>query len=218
MRFPAPFAATLLAVTIATPRFAAAQTRFDFTPDVGFYVPLSNAVNENGVTLKNKVSYVIGASAAVWVNAKTGIELSMGYSGSGITVNDNGSTADTTGHVFLGSLRVLYGLSQGTSGCFEFVKGAPAHCLPALYLTAGLGLVSRGGDGWSGVTGTSNISGVLGIGYRVPLNSTMAVRLEGEVFLYSAAFGESGVSGTTTSEFQEDFVFSAGLAIPLGGR
>lgn len=210
--------AALLGAAIVAPHVAAAQTRFDFTPAVGVYLPLSNAVDENGVTLKNKTSYVVGARAAVWVNARAGVELSVGYSGSGITVNDNGSTADTTGHVFLASIRGLYGLSKGTSGCFEFVGGAPTKCLPALYFTAGLGLVSRGGDGWSGVTGTSNISGEVGLGYRVPLNSSMALRVEGEAFLYSASFGQSGFSGTTTSKFQEDFVLSAGLAIPLGGR
>lgn len=197
----------------AGPIEARAQARFEITPTLGYYTPLADVISESGFSpLRQDGTTAFGARATIWSSAQVGWDLSVAYARSG--VNDGGSV-DTHGHLLLSSLRLLYKLSQGTTRCLETQGG----CYPSVYLAAGIGLVSRGGAAWqnsdgSSIDGTTNLTGDLGAGLRIPAGH-LAVRIEGEVHLYSASFTPQSTGTATQSQFQKDLILSIGLAIPL---
>jgi len=209
-------AVAVIALIFTAPYPIAAQTRVDISPELGLYTPLVDLADQNGALVRQDGKAMFGARAAVW-GPKVGLELSVGYASSG--VND-GASAETPGKLWLGTLRLLDRLSNGTAQC----TAAEGGCLPALYAAAGLGLISRSGRAWSGISGTSSLGASLAIGYRIPAGA-MAVRIEGELFMYSASFTQTGattsftqagISGDT-SKFQEDLLLSIQLSIPLAG-
>ena len=210
---------------VLTPALSAfAQTRVDFTPTVGIYFPLADLADQDpaftyqdAITVRQDVAPMLGVRVAVWPGTRAGLELSLGYSASGL--NDERSI-EAPGHLWVGSLRLLLGLAQGSSACTSSEGG----CLPALYAAGGVGLITRRGDAWNGVSGTSNLGLSLGAGYRIPAGA-VAVRIEGEALLYSSSFTQSGtttfsqagIPGNPGAHFQKDLLLSIELTIPLAG-
>jgi hypothetical protein len=78
----------------------------------------------------------------------------------------------------------------------------------------GVCLVNYGGDAYTDAYGTSRLGGKLGEGVAWKVDSSLALRLDAEVYLFNAQFND-GASTSTTSRFQNDFVLSVGLAVSL---
>lgn len=209
-------AVAALALILPAANPAVAQARVDFSPMLALYAPLVDLADQNGSTARQDGAAMFGVRTAVWPSSKIGVEFSVAFGSSG--VND-GASIDEHGQLWLETARLLYGLTKGTTQCAESEGG----CLPAAYLAAGVGLISRGGAAWNNVTGTSSLGGSLGAGFRVPAGK-VSFRVEGELFLYSASFTQSGATVFTQagiskniSKFQEDLLLSLQLSIPLGG-
>ena len=102
----------------------------------------------------------------------------------------------------LGQLRLVYVLNS---------EWAPIN----IYAAGGAGLVSRGGEAYEGVTGLTDLTGNVAFGALFRIGSSYRIRLEIEDYLYQTqmTFPSGESSG---SRFQNDFVFSFGLSIPLG--
>lgn len=132
-----------------------------------------------------------------------------------------GSTSDTAAHVILAHFRILVPLLWGRRGCVEVLRPTAWGCA---YVTGGFGVVSRGGDYWSnsGIRASSSLMGELGVGYRLPIAPTQALRIEVEELLYhadvrqAAGFDHSYVGTDTKS--QHDFQVIIGLVVTLKPR
>ncbi len=194
-----------------TPR-SSAQVRFEFTPFGGLYLPTSKVIDQFStacncqVSGKQKTNFSLGGRIAAWVSDRLAVEGSFGYSGSGVSITAAGfGSADTSANILTGSARLLIGLG-------------PRALNTLFYLSGGLGLVAHGGAAYTGASGTTRVGAIAGVGARLKVAPSLAVRAELEDYLYSAQFSASSGGGQTNSKFQNDLVLSLGLAIPLGGR
>lgn len=202
-RFGKAFAVALALVALSgAGREAGAQT-WGVTAYLGYYFPLGDVlsaddVGEN-VSQQSTVAFG-GRLSRMFSGDRLGVEFSLGYAGSGLEGEDSGAEID--GSMTMWSLRLLYML--GSAG-----KLRP-------YLAGGLGYVTRGGDAWEDIDGTGDIGGNLALGLLFPLGEMLDLRVELEDYLSSAGFSEG--SFETNSEFQNDFLLSAGIHIPFGGN
>jgi hypothetical protein len=205
-----------LIVLAGTPTWLAAQAKAEFTPFVALYVPTGHLDEETNVlqsgdkvTLKQKTSVIFGGRIGVWVTQRVGIEGSFGYSPSRAqaeyTPSGGGGTTsvDTNARVIIANARVLLGFG-------------PTVGPTSWHVILGGGIIAHGGDAWSGTDGTTDIGGVVGLGGRFKVGSSLALRIDVEDNLYSAKFKDPSSGAETQSRFQNDLVFTGGLSIPFG--
>ena len=202
-RFGKAFALALALIALAgAGREATAQT-WGVTAYLGYYFPVADVIGEadagQNISQQSTVAFG-GRLSRMFSGDHLGVEFSIGYAGSGLEGEETGEEIDGT--VTMWSLRLLYML--GSSG-----KLRP-------YLAGGLGYLTRGGDAWEDIDGTGDIGGNLALGLLFPLGETLDLRIELEDYISSAGFD----TGTfeTDSEFQNDFLLSAGIHIPFGGN
>lgn len=205
----------ILAITAAAARPLAAQ-KFEVTPFLGVYVPTADVIKETAggitVTAKHGTAILFGARATYWTSPTVGLEGSLGYTSSSVEfgVDTSGihvGSVSYSAHVLLGSGRVLF-------------KVGPKSGDTDVHLLAGVGFISHGGDAYTqlgqgvgGVSGTTDVGGVVGASVRLKAGEKLKVRIDLEDNLYSAKFSIGG--SESTSHFQNDLVVSLGLAIPL---
>lgn len=202
-------------LAVALSRSLVAQ-HLELTPFVGLYLPTANVIEESGggLTVRGKhgTTFLFGARLTYWTTPTVGFEASLGYTPSKVTfsVDTNGvnlGSADTSAHVIVGSARVLF-------------KVGPKSGDTDIHLLAGVGFTSHGGaaydalgQGSGGISGTTDIGGVVGASVRFKVSSRLKLRVDLEDNLYSAEFNIGGTN--TSSHFQNDLVVSLGLVIPL---
>lgn len=193
-----------------------AGQQVEVTPFVGLYLPTANVIEESalGLTVSGKhgTTFLFGARLTYWTSRSVGLEASLGYTASSMTFSvDTGGvrvgSADTSAHVMLGSARVLY-------------KVGPKSGDTDIHLLAGVGFISHGGaaydllgQGNGGISGTTDIGGLVGASVRFRASAKLKIRVDIEDNLYSAKFNIGGAE--TTSHFQNDLAVSLGLVIPL---
>ena len=134
-------------------------------------------------------------------SGRLGIEVGATYAPSKVEIVTI-STVSRSAHVWLGQLRLVYVLNS---------EWAPIN----IYAAGGAAVVSRGGEAYEGVTGLTDLAGNLAFGALFRVSSSYRIRLEIEDYLYTTqmTFPSGETSG---SRFQNDFVFSFGLSIPIG--
>jgi hypothetical protein len=194
-----------------------AAQQFEVTPFLGVYVTTADVIKETAggitVTAKHGTAILFGARATYWTSPTVGVEGSLGYTGSSVEfgVDTNGvhvGSVSYSAHVLLGSGRVLF-------------KVGPKSGNTDVHLLAGVGFISHGGDAYDqlgqgvsgGVSGKTDVGGVVGASVRLKAGEKLKVRIDLEDNLYSAKFSIGG--SESTSHFQNDLVVSLGLAIPL---
>ena len=205
-----------LLVLAAMPTLLAAQTKAEFTPFVALYVPTGHLDEETNVvssgdklTLKQKTSVIFGGRLGVWLTERVGLEGSFGYSPSRVQAEytpaggGGTGTADTNASVIMASARVLLGFGPKVGNT-------------AWHVILGGGIVAHGGDAWTGIDGTTDFGGVVGLGGRFKVGSSLALRIDVEDNLFSAQFKDPSSGAQSQSKFQNDLVFTGGLSIPFG--
>ena len=201
--------------SLAGPSLLAAQ-HLEVTPFVGLYAPTASVIKESagGITVgaKHGTAFLFGGRFTYWTSPTVGIEGSLGYTSSGVdfTVDTGAVTLGTvslSAHVLLGSARVLF-------------KVGPNGGNTDFHLLAGVGVISHGGDAYDqlgqgngGVSGKTDIGGVVGGSVRFKASQKLKVSIDVEDNLYSAKFSIGG--SESTSHFQNDLAVSIGLVIPL---
>ncbi len=160
-------------------------------------------------SLGHKAGFTAGGRVAVWPTSRFGIEAEGAYVGSDVEVF--GAARDTVGlttrgaSFFVGSLNAVYAVL------------APPLEPVALYLSGGVGLISRGGDFFTGFDDTSDIAGVVGIGLRYGVGPGWRLRLD--VKDYISSFKNEALdllleaAGGTDSQLQNDLILSAGVEV-----
>jgi hypothetical protein len=194
--FPGLVAATVIATTSATP--AAAQGGVELTPWAGVYIPTSNSVGALGSDIERDVSVAGGARLSFWGSGMLGFEVTGGYAPAKIgdeTINETGNT-----DLLLASGRLMLALS-------------PVDNPVGFYLAGGPALLARGSNPFDDDRSSTDIGGVLGLGFRFGGgdDNRVGFRVDLEDYLYNGDFGGG-------DDFQNDLVASLGVSIALGGR
>src|ERR687897_3043056 len=193
---PGLVAATIVATTATTP--AAAQGGVELTPWAGVYIPTSNSVSALDEDISRDVSVAGGARLTFWGSGRLGFEATGGYAPAKIgneTINETGNT-----DLLLASGRLLLALSPVNSGVGFYLAGGPA-------------LLARGSNPFDDDRSSTDIGGVVGLGFRFGGgdDSRVGFRIDLEDYLYNGDFGGG-------DDFQNDLVPSVGVSIGLGGR
>jgi hypothetical protein len=182
-------AATMIATVAATP--AAAQGGVELTPWAGIYVPTSNSVGALDQDIDRDVSVVGGARLTFWGSGMLGFEATGGYAPAKIsdeTINETGNT-----DLLLASARLMLALSPVDNSVGFYLAGGPA-------------LLARGSNPFDDDRSSTDIGGVLGLGFRFGGgdNNRVGFRIDLEDYLYNGDFGGG-------DDFQNDLVASLGV-------
>jgi hypothetical protein len=188
-------AATIVATAAASP--AAAQGGVELTPWAGIYIPTSNSVGALDEDISRDVSVAGGARLTFWGSGALGFEVTGGYAPAKIgneTINETGNT-----DLLLASGRLLLALSPVSNSVGFYLAGGPA-------------LLTRGSNPFDDDRSSTDIGGVLGLGFRFGGgdDNRVGFRVDIEDYLYNGDFGGG-------DDFQNDLVASIGVSIALGG-
>jgi hypothetical protein len=198
----------------------AAQLSVELTPVVGVYVPTAATIwpsSDFGCfhidlsapdfcrypSMRQETSPAVGGRITAWLNNRTGIDLSLGYSRSRATgLPPSTSLRDTSATIVIGSARVLINLT-------------PRMVRTSFSVAAGVSFVAHGGDAYAALNAyrllygpTGNATGwgpVVGVVARFMLAPRLAIRADLEDHHYKISGGG----------FQNDVVFSLGLSATL---
>src|ERR1700694_2911867 len=185
-------AIAVAAATLATALPCSAQIRVEFTPFAGAYVPTSATIWPRsdfgcyhieliGVpdfcqgAMRQETSPAVGGRITAWLNNRTGIDLSLGYSRSRATgLPPSASLRDTSASIVVGSARVLVNLT-------------PRMARTSFSVAAGFSFVAHGGEAYAalnayrlayGSAGSTGWGPVLGVVGRFILVPPLAMRVD----------------------------------------
>lgn len=187
-------AIVLSALSLAA-RPAMAQGSLTITPWGGIYVPTKNEFSSVDTDIKRNNAFMGGARLTFWGNSPLGLEFTGGYSPANVEIAGGTINEDKNTNVFVGSAKLMLGISPASSSFGLYVGGGPA-------------LIRRGEDVTAESESVTDWGGVIGAGLRFPLGSSVGLRLDLEDYLYDGDF-----SGD--DDFQNDLVISAGLSLRL---
>ena len=192
-----------LSVALAASWSTAAGAQLMLTPIAGAYVPTGNVYEQPGSigTARQGTSFAFGGRLMFSTSGRLGIEVGATYAPSKVEIVTI-STVSRSAHMWLGQLRLVYVVNS---------EWAPIN----IYIAGGAAVISRGGQAYDGVTGLTDLGGNLAFGALFRVSSSYRIRLEIEDYLYTTQMTfENGE--TSGSRFQNDFVFSFGMSIPIG--
>lgn len=193
MRCTAAVMAAGLGLSLAlAARPAEAQGSISLTPWAGIYVPTQNEFSSVDTDIKRNNSFVGGARLTFWGNSPLGLEFTGGYSPANVEIAGGTINEDRNTNVFLGSAKLMLGISPASSSLGLYIGGGPA-------------LIRRGSDVTEEDESVTDWGGVLGAGIRLPMGESFGFRLDLEDYLYDGDFDGS-------DDFQNDLVISAGLS------
>jgi hypothetical protein len=188
------FALALLVLMHSVLAFAG---EVDVTPELGYYAPLNNQVDEGdgAVTATHASALGFGARLTFWVNPNFAIEMNGLYTPTEMEGQAFGETGSLDASVFFGAARAVVGF------------GSDARFM----LSGGLGFQSSSYDF---IEGGTWMIGVIGAGVMIPMGEKAALRLGVDDYLYNAQWE---VGDFVTEEiFQHDLVWTAGVTIRTG--
>jgi hypothetical protein len=171
----------------------AAQGSVTLTPWAGIYVPTSNEFSSVDNDIKRNNSFIGGARLTFWGNSPLGLEFTGGYSPANVEIAGGTINEDRKTNVFVGSAKLMLGISPASSGLGLYIGGGPA-------------LIRRGSDVTEEDESVTDWGGVVGAGVRFPMGQTLGLRIDVEDYLYNGDFDGS-------DDFQNDLVISAGLSL-----
>jgi hypothetical protein len=164
------------------------------TPWAGAYIPTANTTSGLGGQITRNNSFMTGVRVTGWTKSAIGMELEGGYAPARVVVAGGTINGSRNTQVFVGDFKLMIGVS-------------PASSSGGIFLEVGPALIRRGQDVSSEDASVSNWGGVAGLGFRVPFSRQVALRIDGEDFMY----GGSWSGGPRT--FQNDVVLDAGITI-----
>jgi hypothetical protein len=173
--------ALLVAVLALVPTRMPAQVQVGISGFGGIYLPTADmfagvvpienvSIPAVSVDFGQKTGFALGGRVAVWPTTRIGIEAEAAYSPSNVKLNILGSvfSGDYDASVFLGSLNLMW----------AFIR-PPLEPL-SIYVSGGVGFVSRGGSFYDevGVESTADLAGVAGLGLKYGLARGLWVRFD----------------------------------------
>jgi len=178
-------------------------------PYVGIFVPVNEVANDDvlgfGFKIDQQSALAAGVRATMFPSARFarwGLQANFVYafSDADIRLGTIGPRQETA-YVWALDGRIVYALRPDPT---------------AVFLSGGLGVITRGDDAYQNVTdGETDLMGVLGGGLRFDVAESVAFRLDTDGYFYFArptvASPDFNQDLKLDSDFQIDLVFSAGL-------
>ena len=193
-----------------------AQVTVDFTPRLGAYFPLRDLVVGTDPTTglaqtqRAQTKFTIGGRLGVWLAPSFGFEGVVDYNKSGIrsVVGGFPSPPDIGSQFFAATGRAMVRLGSGSGVAF--------------ILSAGGGLVDRGGDFIAGTSppfttysGHTDVAAAGGIAFLVPLSNTVAARIDVDGMTYNAQYNNIFGPASISAQRQYDLVITFGFTGPF---
>jgi hypothetical protein len=193
----------LSALTLAAmvPAAALAQGGLEITPFLGLSIPVSDLAEGEGYTLKQGVGPALGVRVGLPPRGRLVWEGVFAFSQGDVEVTGNSFDASASGRRFMLTARARYLLADpGVARGF--------------HLTGGLGVVHHAGDAYAALDGTTDPAGVVGGGYEFPAGTQGRIRIDLDVYVYSASFSV-GSGSSTDGALQMDPLLSVGYVFRL---
>jgi opacity protein-like surface antigen len=229
------YRAVVLVLTLAlVPSSLSAQTQVAISGFGGAYLPASDLTTgifnfspgsipgfpafsgDVAATFRQKTAFQFGGRATVWPTQRFGIEAEAAYAlsdlnvdllvpiidpGPPLTVNLFEGSDKINSSVFLGSVNVVFGLIR-----------PPLEPL-VVFISGGIGFVSRGGDAGRIFDSTSNVAFTWGFGLKYGVARGLWLRADVRDYIYKFDAGIEQLK----SKWQNDLLVSAGLEVSFGG-
>lgn len=183
---------------------AAGAQRLSLAPEIGLYVPTEKLVDAaNGVIGELEAGPAFGLRLALSLGTRLSVNVGASYVPTTFALRPEGGTPETRdARLFNGTGQVLFSLLPPASPLSLFVSG-------------GVGVVSRGGVAFSDDAETSDVAGVLGGGASLRLGG-VTLTAGADLFSYTGQY--RGTAPVASELKQLDVDVRLGLGIPLGGR
>jgi hypothetical protein len=172
-----------------------------WTPALGSSPPLADR--------RQIAAHMLIGRLAYWPGRRLGLEAAVGFSPSQVAVTDT-RTRDVSGRVVLTSVRALARLAS-------LVDGQPGSGFSRWYINAGVGagIMSRQGNAWANISGTTHPGVLVSLDARTPLVGPVLMRVGFENWVSWATF-DRGLQTETRRRVQNDLIFSLGTQIRFG--
>jgi hypothetical protein len=196
--------ATILGLAAAVP--ATAQ-HLSLSPHIGFYIPTEQlyqaATGTTGDDFKLEAGLSFGGRLGLWFSNRLGIEVGGSYVPTTfqLTNTGGGTPVKKDAKLFIGSGQLVLFLIPRTS-------------ILSLYLSGGVGVVSRGGVAFTNEAATSDVGGTFGAGAGINLGP---IQLTAGADLVSYKAKYQGANLTSQEQSQKDIAVKVGFGIPFGG-
>lgn len=197
----------VLTASVAAVTPVAAQ-HVSLTPHIGFYIPTEQlaqlATGGTKDDFKLEAGPSFGARLGLWFGNRFGVEVGGSYVPTTfqLTGNTGGQIEKKDAKLFLGSAQGVLFLIPRTS-------------FFTLYLSGGVGVVSRGGIAFTGKSKTQNVGATFGAGAGIRLAGIM-LTAGADLMSYNAAYDGTAVVTQTTK--QKDIAIKLGFGVPFGGK
>jgi opacity protein-like surface antigen len=172
----------------------------------GLFLPVADLASEAlaGETFQLGLSagWAIGGRASLWLSSRFALEVEAAYAASDLEIVNTPVDTSFSARLVLGSVNVLYSLYD------------PPFQPISVHASAGLGLVSHGGNAFDLFESTTDVAVALGVGVRYGIARGWYIRAD--VRDYISLFAEEGVPGADSS-LQSDLLFAAGVELNLSG-
>lgn len=197
----------VLSLGLGLPVTAAAQ-HLSLTPHIGVYIPTEQLYQAvTGATkddFKLEVGPSFGGRLGLWFGDRFGIEAGGSYVPTTFRVAGTGGGAPVKqdAKLFLGTGQAVLFLVPRTS-------------LLSVYVSGGVGVVSRGGVAFTSQASTSDVGATFGAGLGLRLAGVM-LTAGADLMSYNAKYqGAQVVSASAVR--QKDVSVRLGLGVPFGG-
>jgi len=146
-----------------------------------------------GSSMDRHNSFAGGARLTFWGTNILGVEAVAGLTPANVKAAGGDINETRRLDVFAGGVKLMIGLSPSMSPVGFHVGAGPA-------------IVRRGHDALDQSSSKTNLGGLFGAGFRLPINQTLGFRLDVEDYIYNGSIEGKGKT-------QNDLVTSAGLTI-----
>ena len=188
---------------------ASAQTaRVELIPWAGAYIPLRDVLPTRdtlavGDTVVTTALADVGHTAGIALGGRVGFRVTPKLLAQASFVYAFSDLGERDAHIWAVAARAGYRvLTLGQGGTVE--------------LNLGPAIIGRGGSAYEGVSGTTDVGGVVGAALQVKAGA-LTWNVSVEDYLYAVKLSVPGLS-EQESRFQSDLLFSIGLVIPGGGN
>jgi hypothetical protein len=203
---------------VLAPARLPAQVQVGISAFGGIYLPTSDlfegvvpTTDAGNIALKfsQNTAFTFGGRLAVWPTSRIGIEAEAAYALSKVEgdllVSVGGTVLPVSGDIdaglFLGSLNLMWAIIR-----------PPLEPL-SIYVSGGVGVVSRTGDFYNEIDDKTDIAGVAGLGLKYGVAKGLWIRIDLRDYISSfqeKALGDAALTGGD-SKLQNDLLILASL-------
>ncbi|KPK81417.1 MAG: hypothetical protein AMS25_06545 [Gemmatimonas sp. SM23_52] len=207
----------LLLMLLPSPLLAQSQVQFGISGFGGLHVPtapvldgifLTDDFGEVAATFGQALGPAVGGRLAIWPSRRIGFEVEAAYLASQLewdflipvaAGNLEEFSDEQSANAFVTSVNVQLALIR-----------PPLEPL-VIFVSGGVGFISRGGDGFDFFEDTGDVAGVFGLGLKYGVSRGLWLRAD--VKDYISSYKEADAD----AQLQNDFLITGGFEVTIGG-